>query len=75
MIIAMPYISFMVLSYLTELLSVMWLNPGMTLLKAKMVREAYGGVPFALVYNITLAGGLAVIYFIASQRRIRHEGL
>ena len=75
MIIAMPYISFMILSYLTELLPVMWLNPGMTLLKAQMVRETYGGVPFALVYNMSLAGVLALIYYIASQRRIRHEGL
>ena len=74
-IISSSFISYMAISYLTQMASLEKLDPGLTLLKGKMKSEPGGGIYHTLLYHFILISVLSAIYFIVSKRRFTNEGI
>lgn len=74
-IIASPFIVFMGTSYLTEILSMEKLHPGLILLKGSVLHMPGGGIYHTLLYVTVLTGILLILTVWAVRRRMRHEGL
>lgn len=74
-IVAAPFICFMLLSYVTEMLSVTYLNPGTMLLKGNIRSTPGGGILCAAIYFIGLSGIMGAWYYLSSRRRMKYEGI
>lgn len=74
-IIAAPFIGFMLISYITEMVSADYLNPGNMLLKGAIRNTPGGGILYAAIYFVGLSVVLGAGYYTISRRRIKHEGI
>lgn len=76
-IFAAPYIAYMTMNYVTQVVDVMWLSPGTTILhrSGAAMAEFGGGIFYNLRFNLSLALVLTIVYCIVSERRFRHEGI
>ena len=83
LILALPGLFYLALSYLIQSLYMywqwplfIWLNPGHTLLKRRdILALPGGGIFYTLCYHAILSILLIVVYWTESKRRIRREGL
>ena len=75
LIVAGPFVFFMLFSYFTELLGVFWLNPGWTLLKGSVRTRIGGGIFHAFAYQLIFIIFLLLIYCLVWKRKLRYEGI
>lgn len=74
-IIAAPFIGFMLISYITEMVSADYLSPGNMLLKGAIRNTPGGGILYAAIYFVGLSAVFGAAYYMISRRRIKHEGI
>ncbi|MBO5389871.1 MAG: hypothetical protein J6A59_17385 [Lachnospiraceae bacterium] len=74
-IVASPFIAFVFISYITQLLSLERLDPGLTLLKGSVMYMEYGGVIHSVLYNILLTTLFIVIIFVEIKMRYKKRGI
>lgn len=74
-IFAASFIIFISFSYITQLLGLYWLDPGMTLLKGMVRSMAGGGIYYAFTYHMSFIAVLSLIYYIVSKRKFYYEGI
>jgi hypothetical protein len=74
-IIASPFIFFIATSYITEICSIPFINPGLMLLKGPILKMPYGGSLYVVSYQTIFVLLFSLFYYIMSKRRFLSEGI